>query len=117
MVEAQARCPIRILGYCLMPNHWHCVLWPSNHLRVHYRKTLGGGQGAKSMVGTDEFARLTGFVQVDRRGQLKGIERSQVLGETDAANQLLGRLEMRAAKRTTRNRFAATSPRNLRVIF
>jgi putative transposase len=20
--------PIRILGYCLMPNHWHFVLWP-----------------------------------------------------------------------------------------
>jgi putative transposase len=19
---------IRVLGYCLMPNHWHCVLWP-----------------------------------------------------------------------------------------
>lgn len=22
LVEAQARCPIRILGYCLVPNHW-----------------------------------------------------------------------------------------------
>src|SRR5205814_671243 len=22
------RTPIRILGYCLMPNHWHLVLWP-----------------------------------------------------------------------------------------
>jgi putative transposase len=20
--------PIRILSYCLMPNHWHFVLWP-----------------------------------------------------------------------------------------
>src|ERR1044072_3225821 len=20
--------PIRILAYCLMPNHWHLVLWP-----------------------------------------------------------------------------------------
>ncbi len=20
--------PMRILGYCLMPNHWHFVLWP-----------------------------------------------------------------------------------------
>lgn len=28
LVEAHARCPIRILGYCLMPNHWHFVLWP-----------------------------------------------------------------------------------------
>lgn len=21
-------CPMRIVGYCLMPNHWHLVLWP-----------------------------------------------------------------------------------------
>jgi putative transposase len=26
--EARAIHPIRILGYCLMPNHWHFVLWP-----------------------------------------------------------------------------------------
>lgn len=27
--EAHARIPVRILAYCLMPNHWHLVLWPS----------------------------------------------------------------------------------------
>lgn len=27
--EASARVPIRILAYCLMPNHWHLVLWPA----------------------------------------------------------------------------------------
>lgn len=26
--EALARHPIRLLAYCLMPNHWHFVLWP-----------------------------------------------------------------------------------------
>lgn len=26
--EAQERCPMRILAYCLMPNHFHLVLWP-----------------------------------------------------------------------------------------
>ena len=26
--EALIRHPIRILGYCVMPNHWHFVLWP-----------------------------------------------------------------------------------------
>lgn len=26
--EARERHPIRILGYCIMPNHWHFVLWP-----------------------------------------------------------------------------------------
>jgi putative transposase len=27
--EAHARGAMRILAYCLMPNHWHLVLWPS----------------------------------------------------------------------------------------
>jgi REP element-mobilizing transposase RayT len=26
--EAHVRCPMRILAYCLMPNHFHLVLWP-----------------------------------------------------------------------------------------
>ncbi len=29
LAEARARVPVRILAYCLMPNHWHLVLWPS----------------------------------------------------------------------------------------
>lgn len=28
LVEAHARVPTRVLAYCLMPNHWHLVLWP-----------------------------------------------------------------------------------------
>jgi putative transposase len=28
MAEAQAEHPMRLLAYCLMPNHWHFVLWP-----------------------------------------------------------------------------------------
>ncbi|MDP9173653.1 MAG: transposase, partial [Planctomycetota bacterium] len=28
MLEAMARTPTRLLGWCLMPNHWHMVLWP-----------------------------------------------------------------------------------------
>ncbi len=28
MIEAMHRYPIRLLAYCLMPNHWHMVLWP-----------------------------------------------------------------------------------------
>ena len=28
MAEAQQRLNIRLLGYCLMPNHWHLLLWP-----------------------------------------------------------------------------------------
>ncbi len=28
MAETMERLPMRVLGYCLMPNHWHLVLWP-----------------------------------------------------------------------------------------
>src|SRR6516164_6532214 len=27
--EALQREPLRVLGYCLMPNHWHLVVWPN----------------------------------------------------------------------------------------
>ena len=27
--EALETHPIRVLSYCLMPNHWHMVLWPA----------------------------------------------------------------------------------------
>jgi REP-associated tyrosine transposase len=57
--EALARHPIRILGYCVMPNHWHFVLWPkrdgeltsflrwlthTHTMRWHtHHRTLGSG--------------------------------------------------------------------------
>ena len=28
MVDTLERVPARLLSYCLMPNHWHLVLWP-----------------------------------------------------------------------------------------
>jgi len=28
LLEAHDRIPVRLLGYCVMPNHWHLVLWP-----------------------------------------------------------------------------------------
>ena len=30
LVEIQERIPMRILAWCLMPNHWHLVLWPQH---------------------------------------------------------------------------------------
>lgn len=30
MAEASVRLPMRILAYCLMPNHFHLALWPRN---------------------------------------------------------------------------------------
>jgi putative transposase len=53
--QACARVPMRIIGYCLMPNHFHGVLWPSGASDMarwmewllttqvsHYRKRYGG---------------------------------------------------------------------------
>jgi len=40
LAEVQKRIPMRILAWCVMPNHWHLVLWPrldgdlSNYMRL-----------------------------------------------------------------------------------
>jgi len=28
MAQASGRVPMRVVAYCLMPNHWHLVVWP-----------------------------------------------------------------------------------------
>jgi putative transposase len=57
MEEAGSRVPMRILAYCLMPNHFHLVLWPSgdgdlsrwmqwlltSHVRRYRRHYSGSG--------------------------------------------------------------------------
>jgi putative transposase len=57
MAEANARLPLRILGYVLMPNHFHLVLWPrgdgdlsrwmqwllTSHVRRYHRHYQGSG--------------------------------------------------------------------------
>src|SRR5690349_18090492 len=59
LAETLARFPrLRLLAYCLMPNHWHLVLWPASdgelgrfmqrltvtHVRRwhEFRRTTGG---------------------------------------------------------------------------
>jgi putative transposase len=32
MFRARVRVDMRVLAYCLMPNHWHLVLWPREQL-------------------------------------------------------------------------------------
>src|SRR3990170_5917542 len=55
--EATARLPMRLLGFCLMPNHFHLVLWPhedgdlgrwmqwllTSHVRRHHRLYRSSG--------------------------------------------------------------------------
>lgn len=43
MRRAAARVPMRLLAYCLMPNHWHLVLWPlRDHAVSAYIQWLAG---------------------------------------------------------------------------
>jgi putative transposase len=39
ILEARDRCPLRILSYCVMGNHWHFVAWPrqDGELTVFFR--------------------------------------------------------------------------------
>jgi putative transposase len=30
LTEAHERVPVRILGYCVLSNHWHLVVWPEH---------------------------------------------------------------------------------------
>lgn len=43
MARAHARVPLRVIAYCLMPNHWHFVVWPRADDEVSaYMKWLTG---------------------------------------------------------------------------
>jgi len=97
--EAQKRIAMRLLAYCVMPNHWHLVLWPhrdgdlsrfiswltlTHTQRWHaYRQTVGTGhlyQGRfKSfVVQTDEYL-LTVCRYVERNAlRAKLVDRAEV---------------------------------------
>jgi REP element-mobilizing transposase RayT len=34
LAEALREQPTRLLGYCVMPNHWHLVVWPQREGRA-----------------------------------------------------------------------------------
>ena len=45
MVAAMRRSPIRLRAYCLMPNHWHMVLWPKKDGEPTFPSVLGSDHG------------------------------------------------------------------------
>jgi REP-associated tyrosine transposase len=87
LAEVQERVPMRILAWCVMPNHWHLVLWPrhdgdlSNYMRLvtlthtqrlhAYRASAGTGhvyQGRfKSFVVQDDrhFIAVSRYVEAN----------------------------------------------------
>src|SRR5262249_2554201 len=96
--EARRRSGVRVLGYCLMGNHWHLVLWPrkgadlsrfvgwlcSTHVRRwrEDRRSRGGGHwfqgGFKSFLGQEcrDFLTVMRYVESNalRAGMVKRAE-------------------------------------------
>ena len=98
MIAAMKRSPIRLLAYCLMPNHWHMVLWPNNDgemteflrwltlthsQRLHaHRHTTGYGhiyQGRFKSFPIEEDESLLKVVRYVERNALRAnlVERAQ----------------------------------------
>lgn len=98
LAQVQERVPMRLLAWCLMPNHWHLVLWPradgdlSHYMRLvtlthtqrwhAHRATAGTGhlyQGRfKSFVVQDDahFLTVCRYVEANAlRGNL--VERAE----------------------------------------
>ena len=96
LVETQRQTPMRVLGFCVMSNHWHLLLWPERHgdlarfmMRLtirhvrrwlEYRKQVGDGhvyQGRyKSFVIQDDGHLATVCRYVERNPVRAGMARS-----------------------------------------
>jgi putative transposase len=129
IAEAQQRHPLRILAYCLMPNHWHFVAWPSSEgqLTAFFRwlththvmrwrvahRTVGYGplyQGRfKSFIIQKDQHLLTACRYVERNARSAGLVRS-------AANWRWGSLWVRQhgdeAQRAVLSDWPVPLPRN-----
>jgi putative transposase len=98
LAEAKDRTPMRILGFCVMKNHWHLVLWPASgvelsafmgwltnaHVRNHHTKygTCGNGhiyQGRyKNFIIQDDRHLLTVLRYVEANALRAGlVERAE----------------------------------------
>jgi len=46
--EAESVCPIRLLEYCVMPNHWHLLVWPERDDQLaRYMRWITGVHGQR----------------------------------------------------------------------
>jgi len=48
LAEADRTCPIRLLEYCVMPNHWHLLVWPERDDQLsRYMRWITGVHGQR----------------------------------------------------------------------
>lgn len=48
LAEADSACPIRLLEYCVMPNHWHLLVWPERDDQLsRYMRWITGVHGQR----------------------------------------------------------------------
>ena len=48
LAEAEERCPIRLLEYCVMPNHFHLLVWPETDTQLStYMRWITGVHGQR----------------------------------------------------------------------
>lgn len=70
MAEVQERVPMRILAWCVMPNHWHLLLWPrgdgdlSSYMRLLTLTHTQRSHAYRASVGTGHLyqGRFKSFV-------------------------------------------------------
>ena len=56
--QAQRRSPMRIIAYCIMPNHWHLLLWPDQDGAMSsFIKWLGALHAARWRLAHDAIGR------------------------------------------------------------
>ena len=90
LVQTLEQIPLRVCGYCLMPNHWHLVLWPSKddelsrfmqrltitHVRrwLEFRHCVGQGsvyQGRYKSFPVQDDAHFSTLLRYVQRNPLK----------------------------------------------
>jgi len=127
--EAQVRCPMRVLAYCLMPNHFHLVVWPwgdgdlsrwmqwlqTTHVRryhEHYRSTGHVWQGRFKAFPIQEDEHLLTVLRYVERNPLRAGLAAAVdfvdAGSTIGASALVQPRPRRAGTRLAAARGPAT---------
>ena len=69
LAETLAKISLRVCGYCVMPNHWHFVVWPEAELEILRRSVQRGAPygSASWTTATAEELRLQASLRAPGR--------------------------------------------------